>query len=312
VTNLSRHLWQLGAAEAAAAYRSGQTTPTEVLEAVLRRVADVNPAINAIAILDAEGARAAASTSDTRYRKGQPLGPLDGVLITVKDNIPVASLPCAWGTELFRDFVPTRDETPVARLRAGGAIILAKTAVSEFSNGRGIVSTPLFGTTRNPWNPLLTTGSSSGGAAAAVASGIGAAALATDGGGSIRIPASHCGLFGLKPSAGQVARAHGLPVLMNGQEVIGPLARCALDLDLMMRIIAGPDDEDAASWQAPTWPNGELSAPGKPYRILHVPEIDGKTAVPEVDIACRRIADVLRALGHSVGAVGARPEPKSK
>jgi aspartyl-tRNA(Asn)/glutamyl-tRNA(Gln) amidotransferase subunit A len=297
-------------AEAAAAYRSGHTTPGEVLEAVLRRVEDVNPAINAIATLDAEGARAAASESGARYWKRQPLGPLDGVVITVKDNIPVANLPCTWGTEIFRDFVPTRDETPVARLRAGGAIILAKTAVSEFSNGRGIVSTPLFGTTRNPWNLLLTTGSSSGGAAAAVASGIGAAALATDGGGSIRIPASNCGLFGLKPSAGQVARAHGLPVLMNGQEVIGSLARCALDLDLMMRIIAGPDDEDAASWQAPTWPDGELSPPGKPRRILHVPKIDGKTAMPEVDIACRRIADVLRALGHHVetGQLPFRPE----
>lgn len=310
MTNLSRYLWQLGVAEAAAAYRSGDTTPGELLEAVLRRVADVNSAINAVVTLDAEGARAAARASDARYQNRQPLGPLDGVVITVKDNIAVANLPCAWGTEIFRDYVPTRDETPVARLRAGGAIILGKTAVSEFSNGRGIVSTPLFGTTRNPWNLSLTTGSSSGGAAAAVASGIGAAALATDGGGSIRIPASHCGLFGLKPSAGQVPRAHGLPVLMNGQEVIGALARCALDLDLMMRIIAGPDDEDAASWQAPAWPAGELSPASGPRRILHVPAIGGKTAVPQVDSACRRIADVLRALGHQVenGELPFRPE----
>src|ERR1700730_18410641 len=109
--------------------------------------------LNAIATLDLEGARSAATASTQRHRQGEALGLLDGVILTVKDNIAVANLPCMWGPEMFRNFVPSQDEISVARLRKAGVVILGKTAVSEFSNGRGIVSTPLFGTTRNPWRP---------------------------------------------------------------------------------------------------------------------------------------------------------------
>ena len=132
-------LWRLGVAETHSLYLSGEATPLDMLDAVLERIEDVNPRINAFAFLDAAGARAAATQSAQRWRTHAILGPLDGVVLTIKDNITVAGLPCSWGTEVFRDFVPNRDEVPVARLREAGAIILGKTTVSEFSNGRGIV-----------------------------------------------------------------------------------------------------------------------------------------------------------------------------
>ena len=293
-------LWRLGIADARARYARGVTTPTEVLNSILQRVDATNPTINAFATLDIDGARVAAAESDRRYERGQSRGPLDGAILTVKDNIAVAHLPCMWGTEVFRDFVPKVDETPVARLRQAGVVILGKTNVSEFSNGRGIVSTPLFGTTRNPWRPEATTGSSSGGAAAAVATGLGAAALATDGGGSIRIPASYCGLFGLKPSVGQVARAHGLPVIMAGREVIGPIGRSPVDLDMIMRVIAHPHEEDAASWPMPGWPRDDLVGDPSPQRILHLPIIGGSAVASMIDEACDAVAGNLQALGHVV------------
>jgi aspartyl-tRNA(Asn)/glutamyl-tRNA(Gln) amidotransferase subunit A len=175
----------LGLAATQAAYRAGSTTPIAVLAATLSRIAAAEPVLNAFAYVDVAGAEAAAASSTLRWQAGTPFGPLDGALLSIKDNIPVAGLPCCWGSRLFERQVPTRDELPVARLRAQGAVLLGKTNVSEFTLGRGTVSTELFGTTRNPWNPSKTTGASSGGAAAAVAAGLGAAALGTDGGGSI-------------------------------------------------------------------------------------------------------------------------------
>ena len=113
-------LWSLGLAGTQAAYRAGQATPTEVLEAVLARMAEVEPVLNAFACIDEAGARAAAGASTERWRRGTPAGALDGAVLSIKDNITVAGLPCAWGSELFRDFVPPADELPVARLRAQG------------------------------------------------------------------------------------------------------------------------------------------------------------------------------------------------
>ena len=296
----SAALWQLGVAEASSCYGAGRATPIDMVESVLQRVAEVNPALNAFAKLDVEGARAAAGDSAERWRDGCQHSPLDGIVLTIKDNITVKGLPCAWGTELFRDFIPELDEVPVARLREAGAIILGKTTVSEFSNGRGIVSTRLFGTTHNPWRPALTTGSSSAGAAAAVASGMGAAALGTDGGGSIRIPASHCGLVGLKPTVGRVARADGLPVIFGGREVVGPIARSTVDLAILMRAIAGTHHQDATSWGLGELPPGELDPAVAPQRILYVPRIGDYPVAPAVTLNCARVAANLAAMGHRV------------
>ena len=290
-------LWSLGLAGTQAAYRAGQVTPTEVLEAVLARMADVEPVLNAFACVDAVGARAAAAASTERWRRGAPAGGLDGAVLSIKDNITVAGLPCAWGSELFRDFVPPADELPVARLRAQGAVLLGKTNVSEFTLGQGTVHTALFGTTRNPWDPSKTTGASSGGAAAAVASGMGSAALGTDGGGSIRRPASHCGLVGLKPGPGRVARRDGLPIILHDCEVIGPLGRSVADVALLYRAIAEEDPSDRLSW---SYRGAEPALPDRPLRIRFVPRFGTYPIDPAVATQCAEAASRLAALGHHV------------
>ena len=148
------------------------------------------------------------SESEARWRAGTPLSQLDGVPITVKDNMVVRGMRSTWGSALYSEFMPDADELPVARLRAAGAVIFGKTNCPEFTV-QGYTDNLLFGPTRNPWNLALTPGGSSGGAVAAVSAGLCPIALATDGGGSIRRPASYTGLVGLKPSRGRVARAEG-------------------------------------------------------------------------------------------------------
>ena len=231
-------LWQLDASALGQAYRAGDTTPFQVVQAHLERLGQVQPALQAMAWVDAEGALQAAAASSARWRDGTPVSALDGVPITVKDNIPVAGMPCRWGSRLFADHVPVQDESPVARLRAGGAVILGKTAVPEFTL-QGYTQSPLTGTTRNPWDLALTPGGSSGGAVAALAAGVGALAIGTDGGGSIRRPAGFTGLFGFKPGLGVVPREGGLPEVLPDMEVIGLIARSARDLPLVMTLLAG-------------------------------------------------------------------------
>ena len=166
--------------------------------------------------------------------------------LTVKDNIHVGGLRATWGSRLFADHVAAEDELAVARVRGQGAVIIGKTNCPEFTL-QGYTDNLLFGPTRNPWNSRLTPGGSSGGAVAAVASGLAPLALATDGGGSIRRPASHTGLVGLKPSIGRVARVGGFPAILHDMEVIGPIARTTADAALLLSAIAGPDPRDRAS-----------------------------------------------------------------
>ncbi len=291
-------IWQLPATTLAARFRDGSLTPSAALRAVLDRIAVVNPKINAFATLDEEGATKGAAAADARFAAGTPLGPLDGVPVSIKDNIPVAGLRCAWGSALYLDFVPELDETPVARLRAGGAVILGKTNVSEFTLGRGNVDTPSFGTTRNPYNLALTPGASTGGGAASVAAGCGPITIGTDGGGSIRRPAAHCGLVGLKPSTGRVARRNGLPIILDDAEIIGPIARTVDDLAIALSIIQGPLDEDRLSIGVPG--PQEEPPPPKGLRILYVPRIAQWEVEPVVAATCAEAARKLTALGHSV------------
>ena len=283
-------VWQLGAHELHQAYQRGRTDPVRVLRAQLERLESVQLIVNAMAWVDEAGARAAARASAERWRRGQPLSALDGVPLTVKDNIPVAGMPCRWGSRVYADHWPLRDESPVARLREAGAVILGKTTVPEFTL-QGYTASPLTGLTRNPWNPSLTPGGSSGGAVAALAAGVGALAIGTDGGGSIRRPAGFTGLYGLKPGWGTVPRRDGLPETLPEMEVAGPVARRVPDLVLALEAMAG---ERPGTWCGPR------HALAAPQRIAYWRHIAGRPVDRRVLALCDAAAQHLRDLGHTV------------
>jgi aspartyl-tRNA(Asn)/glutamyl-tRNA(Gln) amidotransferase subunit A len=290
-------LWQLSANAIAEQYRTGALSPVEVVNSVLERIDEVNSRVNAVVSLDVTGAKAAAKESEYRWLKGKGLSLLDGVPITVKDNILVRGLPATWGSKLYQDFLPATDELPINRLRGRGAIVIGKTNCPEFTL-QGYTDNLLFGPTRNPWDLELTPGGSSGGAVAAVASGFGPLAIGTDGGGSIRRPASHAGLIGLKPSRGCIPRCDGFPVILHDFEVVGPMARNVTDVVLTMEIMSGPDPRDPRSLDRPQ-PN--LSAASMtPRRILYVRQFGESPVDTEIDQSVARAARVLADLGHHV------------
>jgi aspartyl-tRNA(Asn)/glutamyl-tRNA(Gln) amidotransferase subunit A len=274
-----RPLWSLSARELALAYAGG-LSPEHAMAATLARIDAINPKLNAIVTLDAAGATASAEASARRWKAGRQLGPFDGVPVTIKDNILAAGLRATWGSRLYRDFVPEMDETPVRRLREAGAVILGKTNVPEFTL-HGFTDNELFGATGNPWNVALTPGGSSGGAVAAVASGLGALALGTDGGGSIRRPAGHTGLVGFKPSRDAVPRGQGFPAILHNFEVAGPIARCVDDVVSAMDIIAGAN-----------WSNDPIVQ--RP-RIAYAPTFGGAPVDPLIrDVVARTIAGMQK------------------
>jgi aspartyl-tRNA(Asn)/glutamyl-tRNA(Gln) amidotransferase subunit A len=290
-------LWRLSATNLFRGYASGEFSPVEVLESVLERLDDINPRINAVVTLDRQGARAAAEASEKRWLARAALGPLDGVSLTVKDNIPVRGMRATWGSKLYEDYVPEADELSIARLRAAGAIILGKTNCPEFTL-QGYTDNLIFGPTRNPWNLDLSPGGSSGGAVAAVSAGIGPIAIGTDGGGSIRRPASHTGLVGLKPSRGRVPRYDGFPAILLHLETLGPMTRTVADLGAVMEVISPPDPRDPSSSCFRSAPF-EIE-PMRPLRILYVPQFGDSPVDPEIRTNVAAAAQLFAELGHSV------------
>ena len=285
-------LWQCTATELVAGFRAKQWSPKEALAAVLDRLEAVNPQLNAVVAL-ADDAHEAAERSSMRYSEGRPLSPLDGVPISIKDNLLLAGAPATWGTPALRDWIPDHDELPVARLRQAGAVLFAKTNVPEFTL-EGYTDNPVYGVTGSPWAPALTPGGSSGGAAAAVAAGIGPLALGTDGGGSIRRPAAHCGLVGLKPSIGTIPRADGFPHILLDFEVAAPLARCVEDAALMLKVLKGACLEDRQSW---------LEHPGRrttASRILCVSSLPECPVDPQIRRQVEKAADTFSRMGLEV------------
>lgn len=238
----------LSAIDLAAKIRAREVSAAEALEAVLSQLERVNPAVNAVVTRN-EAARLQARDIDSAISRGESPGPLAGVPATVKDLHFTAGIRTTLGSKLFEDFVPDWDQPIVARLKQAGAVIVGKTNTSEF----GLIplaTNSLFGDSINPWLPGYNTGGSSGGAAAAVACGIGPLATGSDGGGSIRVPAAMCGVFGLKPQFGRVAHvAHP-----RGWETLshqGVLSRTVRDSALALDLLTGPHPADRQSLPAP-------------------------------------------------------------
>ncbi|WP_218014856.1 amidase [Teichococcus rhizosphaerae] len=232
----------LSAAALGQRYAAGALSPPEVAERHLARIGALEPALNAFQLVDREGALRAAGEAAARWRRGAPLGPLDGVPVTIKDNVDMRGLPTRNGSVTAPATPAAADAPLVARLREAGAVILGKTTTPEFA-WKGITDSPLKGVTRNPWNTGRSSGGSSGGAAAALAAGIGTIAHGNDAGGSIRIPASFCGVFGIKPSFGRVPH-HPMAGLFATVNANGALARNVADAALALRAMARPDRRD--------------------------------------------------------------------
>jgi len=245
----SEELCWVSALDLARLVRDKAVSPVEVVDQVLARLARVNPRLNAYCTVAEEEAREAALAAEVSVMTGEELGPLHGVPVSIKDVVFTRRLRTTGGSRLYADHVPEEDAVVVERLKGAGAIILGKTNTPEFGH-KGLTVNSLFGPTRNPWNPALTPGGSSGGAAAAVAAGLGPLAVGTDSGGSIRLPASFCGIYGLKPSFGRVPSGPGFPGGWETLSCSGPMTRTVRDAARMLDAIAGPDDRDRHSLPA--------------------------------------------------------------
>jgi aspartyl-tRNA(Asn)/glutamyl-tRNA(Gln) amidotransferase subunit A len=278
-------------------------SPVEVVDAVLRRIAALQPTVNAFITVTADEARDAARRAEEAVMKGEPLGPLHGVPFSVKDLLFTKDTRTTMGSLIFADQVSSEDAVPVRRLREAGAILIGKTTTPEFGH-KPLTDSPLFGITRNPWDLSRTAGGSSGGAAAAVATGQGPLALGTDGGGSIRIPAACCGVVGLKPTLGRVPHVHQAD-LFSSTSYIGPLARNVAEVAACLDVIVGFDPRDPysrpeASPEASDVARG-VEVPG--LRLGWLPRVGNRLVDAEVSASCEAAMRHLESQGALVESV---------
>jgi len=246
----AKEICRMDAVTLAKHIRSKKLSPVEVIDAVLARMEKLEPILHAFCTPTPELARKTAKKIEKDIMAGKPVGPLAGVPVGIKDLVCTKGIKTVSGSWAYADFVPDEDDVVVERLKDAGAVILGKTNVPEFGYS-GVGHNPVFPTTRNPWNTDLTPGGSSAGSGAAVASGMGPFAIGSDGGGSVRIPSAHSGLYGMKASMGRVPLYPGVkderyPGVSSWEslEHIGPMARTVADAALMLSVIAGPDDRD--------------------------------------------------------------------
>ena len=283
------------ATDLVATLRAGDLGSRELLDAYLDRIEEFNPALNAVVTLDVDRARRDADAADSARARGDDLGPLHGLPMTVKDNLETAHVRSTAGANHLADHVPATDALVVERLRAAGAIIFGKTNLPSMGMDAQTYN-DIFGTTNNPWNLDRSPGGSSGGAAAAVAAGLTGLDIGTDIGGSIRSPAHYAGVYGHKPTYGIVARrGHlGAPGIRSFTDlsVIGPIGRGADDLALTLDVIAGPDPEEEGIAYRLTLPPARQGAL-RDYRV----------AAWLDDPCCPTDAEVLRCLQDTVAAL---------
>jgi aspartyl-tRNA(Asn)/glutamyl-tRNA(Gln) amidotransferase subunit A len=267
-----------------------QVPPTEIVDAAIAAMDRFDPLLNAFCTPAPDQAREAARDLERRIARGEAVGPLAGVPVGIKDLVLTKGLRTTFGSHLYADFVPEVDDIAVERLRAAGAIILGKTNAAEFGYG-GFGHNPVFPTTRNPWNRDLTPGGSSAGSAAAVAAGICPLALGSDGGGSIRLPASFTGLVGIKPTMGRIplwpgCRDETLPGASGWESIehYGPLARTVADAALFLAVTAGPDPRDRLSLpdEGVGWQAAASAALPRGLRVAWCPRWAGLPIDPEV------------------------------
>ena len=304
-TNGHDAIW-MGAVELIDAYRRKTLSALEVTRAVLARIDALNPKLNCFCLVDHASALRDAAASEARWFDGEPLGPLDGVPVSIKDLILTKGWPTLRGSLTIDPAGPWNEDAPcTARLREAGAGVLGKTTTPEFG-WRGSTDSPLTGITRNPWRLDVTPGGSSGGATAAVAAGLGPLAVGTDGGGSVRIPAAVTATVGLKPQFGRVP-AYPLSPMGNVAH-LGPQARTVADAALMLRVLAQPDVRD---WTAlpPIQRDWTLDAAAgaregglRGLRIAYSPRLG---CVPWVDA---RVAAAVEQAAHKFAALGATVE----
>lgn len=294
----------LGIAEASQAFAARELSPVELLSALLARIEELDPRLNAFIRLDAEAAMDAARAAEQEIATGRVRGPLHGVPIGVKDIIDVAGLPTTCHSKILLDNVAKQDAAVIARLRQAGAIILGKLSTHEFAIGGPSLDLP-FPPARNPWNPERHPGGSSSGSGSGVCAGLFPGALGSDTGGSVRNPASCCGIVGLKPSYGLVSRRGVFP-LSYTLDHVGPLTRTVADCALMLDAIAGHDPADPGSTASSTRQFGRLLDRGvRDLRVgfvRHFHEVD-MPAHPETTAALEDVARVLQTEGAEIRTI---------
>lgn len=279
---------------------SKQISSLELTRFYLDRIRRIDPTLNSFVYVDESGALEAAEKSDARRQRNECLSPLDGVPISLKDNICTRGTPTTCGSRILSDYRSPFDAEVVARLRQAGMIILGKTNLDEFAMG-GSTETSCFGASHNPWDTSRTCGGSSGGSAASVAASLSPVALGSDTGGSIRQPAAFCGVCGLKPTYGRVSR-YGLVAYASSLDQIGPLGRTVKDLATVLNIIAGHDSRDSTSLNTPAEDFvAQLNGSRMPYRIGVVREhLDHPSLDDEVRSSILNAIKLLQGLGHTI------------
>jgi len=298
----------LSASELSKLLTRGEASPVDIVDAMLKRASELQPHLNAFVLIDADGARAAARAAESRWQKGQPLSPFDGIPTTIKDTTNVKGWPTRYGSHSTDETPANENAAVTVRFLAAGMILLGKTTTPEFG-WKALTDSPLQGTTRSPWNLAHSPGGSSGGASALTAAGVNPFNHGNDGGGSIRIPASHTGLVGLKPSYGRIPQ---FPADAPFADVIsqGVLARTVLDTAMALNITAGPDPRDWRSLpaEARDYTVG-LDAGVRGWKIGLSLDLGHVKADPEVRELVAAAAKRFEELGAHVEEVGPMFEP---
>lgn len=299
---MHEEICSLDAADLAERVRTKVLSPVEVIRAHLERITAINPKVNAIVTL-IDGVSDRARAAETAVMRGDRLGPLHGVPFTIKDCIDTSGVRTTRGSRLFASHVPASDATVVARLTAAGAIPLGKTNLPEFALWWE-TGNLVFGRTANPWNPARTAGGSSGGEASAIAARLSPLGIGSDVGGSIRLPAHHCGIAGLKATHGRIPLTGHWPETLLRFMHVGPMARTVRDLALALRLMAGPDGMDWYAVPVPVQEGPDPRRPLPPLRIGWMAERGFGPVDREVVATVTRAADALREAGCRVDPAG--------